>query len=805
MTRGTILADIEPANCWQDAFPVGNGRHGALVPGQPGTEQVIVTHSRLTWPDTADAPDGPPELAGRLDEARDLLLTGKSHQALALFGSDWPQQHPRPFHPAFAVSLTGHGPAGPLPSGYRRTLNYRAGVAVTRWPGRRTVCFASRVRDVVVQHIRGDTASGDTAWDAAVSVDLRLPGAPAGLQVTTELRQFSDIDAAIVVTVAYPDSGNGTEGGARGMGGYVGVVRVLFPGAISVPDCHGIRLVGCRELTLLTRVELFDGADSGDSGVGEAARNAARDRALAAVTAAPGELRLLLAEHARAHAAAFGDVALDLGVPAAERRLPVGELLDRQAAQPKAPLPALLEKLFDSGRYLLLSASGPLPSRLPGIWQGDWNSAWSGAITTNANLPLQLAGAVSTDIPAAVDAVANLIADQLDDWRVNARRLFGTRGIVAPAHTDGISGRNTHFLPGWPHQLWTAGADWLLVPVLDEELARGATGNVAARAAGRSQSWIGTVLLELAAFYEDFLSRRDADGKVVFAPSYSPENAPDGWAPMALNATMDIAAARHALRAAVAAVPEGHEAVHFWLEILDRLPRYRLTPDGALAEWAWPPEGSGAPPLPANDDHRHVSHLYPVWPLHEITVAGTPELAAAALKALRARGAQDDSAHGYLHKALVAARLRDADLAGQLLAALTAQEFFFRSLMSSHYPKRSVYNADAACALPGLLAEMLVDSVPAGKTSPGRVELLPAVPEFLPRGLVRGLRTLTGARLVSLRWDAADGTAEAVLESAAGGEVEVSCWGSDRSRRVLLPAGDQVRLSWEGTACEALR
>jgi len=808
MTRGNLLVDTTPAGCWEDAFPVGNGRHGALVPGQPGTERVIVTHSRLTWPDAPDAPDGPPDLAGRLEEVRDLLLAGKSQRALARFGGDGPRQHPRPFHPAFAVCLTedapdgplpnGSLPPGPLPSGYRRTLSYRAGVAMARWPGRRTACFASRVRDVVVSHVRGETA-----WDTTVTVDPRLPGAPRGLRVTTELRQLSGSDVAIVVIVEYPrpassapgpGGAGGQEAGHRetgGLGGYAGAVRVTFPGATAAPQWHGVRIAGCRELTLLTRVELFDGSAAGEA----AGRQAARDRALAAVSAAPCEPRLLLAEHARAHAAAFGDVALDLGVSVAERRMPVSEMLGLQTAAPDAPRPALLEKLFDSGRYLLLSASGPLPPRLTGIWQGDWNPAWSGAITTDANLGLQLAGAVATDVPAAVDAVAHLIAGQLGDWRVNARRLFGARGIVAPAHTDGTHGRTTHFEPRWPLHTWTAAADWLLVPLLDEALARGDAGYATAHA---REALLEEALLELAAFYEDFLTRRDSGGRVIFAPSYSPENAPDGWAPAALNATMDIAAARHALRAAARACDAKHAPVSIWMKLLGSLPDYRLTADGALAEWAWPPDGSGEPPLPGDDDHRHVSHLYPVWPLHDITVAGTPGLAAAALRALRARGAQDDSAHGYLHKALAAARLRDAGLAGRLLAALCGQGFFFRSLMSSHYPKQSVYNADAACALPGLLAEMLVDSVPGGEAGHGRVELLPALPAFLPRGLVRGLRTLTGARVASLRWDAAAGTAEAVLVSAAGGEVDVGCWGSGHVRSVRLRGTEPVRLGWEG-------
>jgi hypothetical protein len=495
---------------------------------------------------------------------------------------------------------------------------------------------------------------------------------------------------------------------------------------------------------------------------------------LAAVSLLPADHDGLLDGHARLHTAAYGDVSLDLGAAADERVLPARALLARQAAAPERPLPALLERLFDSGRYLLLSASGLLPPRLPGLWQGDWDSAWSGAITCNANLNLQLAGAVTTRVPAAVEAVADMVSDRLEDWRVNARRIFGTRGVAAPAHTDGGSGLSSHFAADYPHQAWTAGADWLLVPLLDHVAATGDEGFLRAR--------VLPALTELADFYEDFLSRLDIDGRVILVPSYSPENAPGGRCPLAVNATMDIAAARHALTAAAAATADA-AAARRWRALAARLPPYRLNADGALAEWAWPPAGTGAP-LPENYDHRHVSHLYPVWPLHEITAADTPGLAAAALRALRLRGAENDSAHGYLHQALAAARLRDAGLAGRLLAALTGSGFFFRSMMSSHYPRQSVWNADAACALPGVLAEMLVDSVP------GRIELLPAVPGYLPSGRLRGAATLAGVTVAELRWDAA-GDAEAVLVSAAPRQIDVGFWRAP-AQCVTLPAGQPV-------------
>jgi alpha-L-fucosidase 2 len=776
------IIDTAPADCWEDAFPVGNGRHGALVWGPPGAETAVVTHHHLAWPDQPGAAPGPPDLAGRLEEVRDRLLAGESRRGLELFTADWPPRHPRPFHPAFAVTVTDdRAPAG-TPDGYRRSLNYRTGVAVTAWPGRRHTHFASRVRDLVVQQVKS------APCDVVIDVDTRLPGAPPGLRVTGHVHERAPGDALIVTTVEYP-----------GGGGYVGVTRVVADpadGLTVLPARRGARAAwrvsGCRELRLLTRVEPFrDAAELG----------AVRATGLAAVTGAPVQARrLLLAEHARRHAADFGNVVLDLGAAARERALSVGELLDRQAAQPGQPLPALLEKLFHSGRYLLMSASGLLPPRLTGLWQGDWNAAWSGAITCDANLGLQLAGAVTADVPAAVTAVADLVRDRLADWRENARRIFGARGIAAPAHSDGLSGLCTHFETGYPLQMWTAAADWLLVPLLDAARSRADETFFAER--------VRPALRELAEFYEDFLTRVDEDGNVIFVPSYSPENQPGGWSPAAVNATMDIAAARHALTAAAndaasdaandaaigAAAAERGGACRRWRELAGRLPPYRVNPDGALAEWAWPPAGSGLPPLPDNYEHRHVSHLYPVWPLHDITVTGTPALAAAALRALRLRGAQDDSAHGYLHRALVAARLRDPDLAGQLLAALTGQGFFFRSLMSSHYPKRSTYNSDAACALPGVLIEMLVDSVPPSSGSRARIDLLPAVPGFLPAGRLRGARTLAGVLVADLRWDTAEGAAEAVLISRAWQQADVGFCEAP-ARRVTLPAGQPVLIS----------
>jgi alpha-L-fucosidase 2 len=770
-----VICDTEPAVAWQDAFLAGNGRHGAMAHGDPRDESVIITHHSLVAPN-GSAGLVPPALADRLGEVRKLLLAGESSAALDRFCRGLPEAAPQPFHPAFAVRLRLRLPGGAGPvAGYVRSLDFSTGLLATAWEdaaGRwRRTCFVSRPRDVVVQLL---TLPPGADGDLEVWHEVSLLGAPPGVAVSLEGRLHGRCGAVAGVRAAYPM----VDGTAGPPGGYAGATRIEAAGGECFLDGPVVRIRGASSVLLLTQVARRPADADRDTALSDSRPDATPsdphvDATLSdvieRVSRLPADHDLLFAEHAAMHRHAFGRTHLDLGVSPADRRLSVTELLDRQAADPACPLPALLERLFDSGRYLLLAASGALPPRLTGLWQGDWDSAWSGAIFANANLNLQLAGAVRTDVPAAVVALADLVGAQLADWQVNASRLYGARGILAPTITDGSSGLTRHFAPDYPHHMWTAAADWLLVPLLDYVDATGDERFLRER--------VVPALTELALFYEDFLSATEDEENVVFAPSYSPENWPAGWTGAAVNATMDIAAARHALSAAAEAcarlgVEDGPgEGVERWRALAARLPAYRVNDDGALAEWAWPPRG---PVIGDRYDHRHVSHLYPVWPLHEVTVADTPELAKAALRALRLRGAENGSAHGFLHRALAAARLRDAGLAGQQLAAITGGDFFFRSLMSSHYPGRRVYNADAACCLPAILTEMLVDSVPPRGGRPGRVELLPAVPPFLRAGRLQGVRTLAQVDL-DVAWDLTDGVVAARLRSRRAQPMELTC------------------------------
>ncbi|MFI6468237.1 glycosyl hydrolase family 95 catalytic domain-containing protein [Streptomyces sp. NPDC050528] len=700
-----------PATRWEDAFLSGNGHHGVLVFGDPNDDRVIVTHHTLVRPNGAEHAR-PPHLAAELPALQARLLAGDLTAAES-FTDDRPLQWVQPFHPAFQLRL--RRPPTATGRDYRRSVDFTTGEATATCADWRSRVFVSRADDVIVQHITAPDLTLDLAQDH------QLPGAPAGLGVGHGTLLTPD-GALLTLRVRYPDSDRA----------YTGVTLAVVTGGTTRLASPGVRITGATEVLLLTRVRRH----TGELDVVEEAR-ALREL----IDEGVHSYDSLLDRHLALHRTAYARVALDLHADDAERALPGSELLKRPRGA------ALLERLFAAGRYHLLSASGLFPPRLTGLWTGDWNTAWSGAFTNDANLNLQTASAASAALPEVTDALASLIHRQLDDWRENARAVFGARGVVAPAHSDGESGLSYHFSREYPLHLWSAGADWLLKPLVDHDETRGAR-----------DSRTAAVLAEVALFYEDFLSRSDPEGNLVVVPSYSPENRPANanasWG--AINAAMDLSAARHALHTAADYHPGTPEALR-WLALADRLPPHRVNPQGALAEWAWPG-------LEDTYDHRHLSHLYGVWPLDEINPYDTPELAAAAHRALQLRGAENDSAHGHLHHALVAARLRDGERVADALGQVLDGDFFHASLMSAHYPNRDVYNADAAHTLPGVLVEALVQS------TPDRLVLLPALSAAYPHGQLTGVRTRFGAE-VDLSW--APHSATALIRPSRTHRVEL--------------------------------
>lgn len=727
------IYDTSPAASWTDGFLTGNGEYGAVLYGAAALEKVVFNYHRLVLPNGTRTVK-PPVLAGRLDGVRDKALAGNYAGANSDFASGWSLRWTQTYHPAYELRLSTPGMT--TVNAYGRTTDFRTGEVGSSWTDQYGTwsrrAFVSRADKVIVHELT--PAPGRTV-DTTLSVNTALDGVPTGVGFTTRAT-LSNGDGYLNLRGTYP--------AGQGAFGYEGVTRVVASGSGSSVTVDGATVVVAKatKVLLLTKLGRYESSTAWDS------------QPLHAQLATIGtDYTTLRSAHTAIHTELYDRSRLDLNVSDADRRLSVSELIARQNANRSVIDLALLERLYDSGRYLFISSSGVLPPRLTGIWTASWTGAWADDFTTDANINLQVAGANILDTTDLMQGYADLVLGQLADWRTNATNLYGARGFLAPSRTDGEYGHMLHFNNNsFPGQCWTGGADWLLYPLLEYYEVTGDSTFYRTK--------LAPALMELALFYEDFLTHTDAGGKAVFVPSFSMENSPGNTGVcLSINATGDIMAGRHALQAAVEAantlgVEQGSgQGVARWTALLAKLPDYRVNSDSALAEWSWPT-------LTDRYDHRHIQHLYGAWPLHEINPEDKPALVRPALKALEKRGDQNISAHGSLHRALAGARLKDGGKVYDNLKKIIGNNMVFKSLMTSHNPDLDIYNADAANALPGVLAEALIYS------RPGVLELLPALPDQLTKGSITGVRARGRIRIHTFAWDLTARTATLSVTSA---------------------------------------
>ncbi|MFF5789782.1 RICIN domain-containing protein [Streptomyces sp. NPDC012693] len=734
--------DTVPAWSWTDGFVTGNGEYGAVLHGAPQLEKIVLNHHRFVLPNgTRDLK--PPVLSDQLEAARDRALAGDYWGAAGEFADGWSLRWTQAFHPGYELQLST--PGATTTNNYARVTDFRTGEVTHSWSDSAGVwkrrAFVSRADKVLVHELL--PAAGKTV-DTTLTVNTALEGVPGDVTFSTTAT-VSGGQGYLNLRGTYPSG--------KGAFGYEGVTRVVVTGTRASVSASGGKLIVARATRVLLLTKLGRYENAGDWNA---------KPLHAALAALPTDYAGLLGRHAPLHQAMFDGSSLDLGVPAADRQLSTSELTTRQNNNRWAVDLALLERMYDSGRYLFVSSSGILPPRLTGIWTGSWDGAWADDFTTDANVNLQVAGGNILSHGDAMKGFFDLVLGQLGDWRTNAANLYGARGFLVPSRTDGEHGHMLHFNPdSFPGQCWTGGADWMLYPLLEYYQV---TGDAAFL-----RDKLGPALMELALFYEDFLSRTDADGKAVFVPSFSMENSPSNTGQMlSVNATGDIMAGRHALQAAIGAantlnVEQGSgQGVARWTALLARLPEYTVNGDGALAEWSWPG-------LHDRYNHRHVQHLYGAWPLHEINPEEKPDLVFSARKALRMRGDENYSAHGSLHRALAWSRLKDGAGVYDNIRKVLGSNMVFRSLMTSHNPDLHIYNSDAANALPAIIAESLL------YTRPGLLEILPALPEQLARGTIRGVRGRNRILVESLTWDTTARTATLTLVSDITQSIDLVC------------------------------
>ncbi|GLY01315.1 glycoside hydrolase N-terminal domain-containing protein [Actinoplanes sp. NBRC 101535] len=425
-----------------------------------------------------------------------------------------------------------------------------------------------------------------------------------------------------------------------------------------------------------------------------------------------GDFDGLLAAHVVRHGDLAGRVTLDLG--------------GRREQQ-----------LFDAGRYAIISSTGTRPPTLQGVWSGSWSPPWRSGWTVDGNLQAALLSVHSTGTPELMTPLFDLLDTLHDDFRENARRLYGAPGVYIPAHL-GSHGRQNHFGPVWCLTFWTAAAAWLARLYLDHWQHTADREFLAARAL--------PFLREVADFHLHVVEI--VDGRARFSPSYSPENDPDGAGAQACaDATLDVQAVRDLLRGLLALDPD-HPSADRRRTLLEALPPHRINAAGELAEWIDPRFGD-------HHEHRHSSHLVPFLYAGDPLVDADPALHAAAVATVRARlrwwlsEASDEMGYGLALLGVAAAHL---GLAAEAYAALERLgDAYWRPTMVPTHNRDHMFNVDVAGAYPALIVAMVLRSRDVGPDGVARVDLLPALPGAWPSGSVRGL-VARGPVTVDVSW-----------------------------------------------------
>ncbi len=742
--RGFVSS--KPAANWQHSLLSGNGTVGILVNGKPDNEVISINHALLYLPE---------KLSGTyvrqgdyIEKIRELLFAGNRGAASGMINTMKTKAGYTDVRDAYipGFNIKVEQPAKNVAK-YQRSVNYETGETIVEWQTdkamfkRRT--FVSRKDSVVVISIKSSEK-----LNAIISMENVLPNDSKELSLV--VNGFSKLESNIVdgwltYQAAYKNVNTN-----KPYVGYIGSGKVFNAGGNVRMYRNRVEVTNADSILVLVKIEPVKKLD------GKEQANLQKQISACAI-----DYEKLLERHVEIHKPLFNTVALNLNADKKERELPVEQLIQQSRQQTNASL-AMVEKAFDAGRYNIISCVGANPPNLVGIWSSQWASPWLGSFTTNGNLQTSMAFILNGNTPSLMQAYFNMNDGFMEGYRRNAKELFNCRGIHIPAQMT-TSPLETDFTPGYTHSYWTGGAGWAANFYYDYYLYTG------------DQAFLKTkgypFMKEAALFLEDFLNV-EKEGKLVFIPSYSPENAPLGEKnpPATINATMDVAITKQLLRNCIKAAKQlGIDAdkISLWNKILAKMPEYQISETGTFKEWLWPGHEE-------SNSHRHASHLYGLY--NDIPGEFKSDAIKQAVEnTIRERmnfhtSKSGTMAFGMCQLGWSAAHIGNASLCNE--AINWQANNYWSEGMASFHDKRNLFNMDISGGFPYMVSQCFVYS------EPDYVKLIPALPAHWKSGEINGLKLRGNHLLNGLKWNMENNTVEIEITPGKVGKLSFELPGS---------------------------